>query len=185
MPESPDSHRSRSPEFALLGFLYSEPGHGYDLHRRLVTELGQNWHVSQSQTYAILKRLEAQGAITATTVEQEKLPAIQSLQITSAGRKRFKTWLETPSGSSVRAVRLEFISRLYFAEKLSPHKIPLMFEAQTAEVKNALTRLQAAIQELPDEQKFNRLGLQLRILQLNSILAWLVESRKIFDKVGL
>ena len=86
MPESPNSHRSRSPEYALLGFLYSHSDHGYDLHRLLVAELGQIWHVSQSQTYAILKRLESQGYISATTVEQEKLPAIQYLQITPAGR---------------------------------------------------------------------------------------------------
>jgi DNA-binding PadR family transcriptional regulator len=180
MPESPDSHRSRSPEFALLGFLYSEPSHGYDLHRRLVAELGHNWHVSQSQTYAILKRLETQGSISATTVEQQKLPAIQFLKITPAGRKRFETWLETSSGSSVRSVRLEFISRLYFAEKFAPEKISPMFDAQTAEVQNALGRLEAALAGLPDGQKFNRLGLQLRIRQLNSILDWLVECRKAF-----
>ena len=180
MPKSPASHRSRSPEFALLEFLYSEPSHGYDLHRRLVSELGLNWHVSQSQTYAILKRLETQGSISATTVEQEKLPSFQKLKITPAGRKRFETWLETSSGSSVRSVRLEFISRLYFAEKIAPEKISAMFDAQTAEVESALTRLEAALTGLPDGQKFNRLGLQLRIRQLNSILDWLVECRKAF-----
>jgi PadR family transcriptional regulator, regulatory protein AphA len=180
MPRSPISHRSRSPEYALLGFLYLQPSHGYDLHRLLIKELGQTWYVSQSQTYAILKRLETQGYISSTTLEQEKLPAIQNLTISPAGRRRFKAWLEMPTGSSVRALRLEFITRLYFAQKLAPEGILLMLEAQVTEVQNALARLEAGLAVLPDGQKFNRLSLQLRIQQLKSILDWLVECRKAF-----
>jgi PadR family transcriptional regulator AphA len=181
MPKSSVSHRSRSPEYALLGFLYLQPNHGYDLHRLLISELGQTWHISQSQTYNILKRLETQGYISSTTLEQEKLPAIQNLTILPAGRSRFETWLETPTGSSVRAIRLEFITRLYFAQKLAPERILPLLEAQTAEVQNALARLEASLATLPDGQKFNRLSLQLRIQQLKSILDWLVECRKTFQ----
>lgn len=47
-----------SPEFALLGFLWAGSMHGYDLHRRMNEQLGHVWHLSQSQAYAILKRLE-------------------------------------------------------------------------------------------------------------------------------
>ena len=180
MPESFASHRSRSPEYALLGFLYSQPSHGYDLHRLLVAELGQAWHVSQSQTYNILKRLETQGCISSMTVEQEKLPAIQNLTISPSGRRRFETWLETPTGSSVRAIRLEFITRLYFTQKLAPQKIPDMLDAQAAEVRNTLARLAASQAALPDSQTFNRLSLQLRIQQLKSILEWLDECRQAF-----
>jgi PadR family transcriptional regulator, regulatory protein AphA len=180
MPKSSVSHRSRSPEYALLGFLYMQPNHGYDLHHLLTAELGQTWHVSQSQTYAILKRLETQGFISSTMVEQEKLPPMQNLTISPAGRLRFETWLETPTGSSVRAIRLEFITRLYFAQKLSPERIIPLLEAQTVEVQNALTRLEASLASLPDGQKFNRLSLQLRMQQLKSILDWLVECRNAF-----
>jgi len=180
MPKSLTSHRSRSPEYALLGFLYSQPNHGYDLHRLLIAELGETWHVSQSQTYNILKRLETQGCISSTIVEQEKLPAIQYLRITPAGRRRFEAWLERPTGSSVRVIRLEFITRLYFARKLAPEKIPPMLEAQTTEVQNTLARLETSWAALPDGQTFNRLSLQLRIRQLKSILDWLVECRMAF-----
>jgi DNA-binding PadR family transcriptional regulator len=164
----------------LLGFLYLQPNHGYELHRLLIAELGETWHVSQSQTYAILKRLETQGYITSTTVEQEKLPAIQNLTISRTGRQRFEAWLETPSGSSVRAIRLEFITRLYFAQKLAPERILPMLEAQITEMQNSLARLEASLAILSDDRKFNRLSLQLRIQQLKSILDWLVECRKVF-----
>ena len=93
-----------SPEMALLGLLYQEPGHGYDLHRKVVTDLGHVWHLSQSQAYAILKRLETKGDISAQEVSQEKLPPRQLLHMTIQGRKKFLEWLDTPSGSSTRAI---------------------------------------------------------------------------------
>ena len=61
-----------SPEMALLGQLYDSPGHGYDLHRTVVSDLGHVWHLSQSQAYAILKRLETQGDISMEEIYQEK-----------------------------------------------------------------------------------------------------------------
>ncbi len=178
-----ENHRlgAHSPEYALLGFLYEQPNHGYNLHRELADELGLIWHISQSQTYAILKRLQAQHFITASTVKQEKLPARQVLHITPAGRRRFDHWLRTASGSSSRAIRLEFITRLYFAHKLFPETIPTMLEDQSAEIEAALQRLGKKLTSIPPEQTFNRLGLELRLRQLHSIREWLNECRQIFE----
>jgi DNA-binding PadR family transcriptional regulator len=184
MPEQPHHLGARSPEYALLGFLYRQPNHGYNLHQQLVSELGYVWHVSQSQTYNILKRLEAQGYISSTILEQEKLPPRQLLQITATGHQRFKEWLETPSGSSVRAIRLEFITRLYFAQKLFPEMIQTMLEAQSVELNTALTRLEINRKNIPPQQTFNRLGLELRIQQLQSVRNWLIKCRKALEIQG-
>ena len=100
-----------SPEFALLGFLLAGPSHGYDLHQRFLTDLGQVWHLSQSQAYAILKRLEERGDISTQVIQQEKLPARQLLHITEAGRRRFFEWLELGVGKNARSIRLEFLTR--------------------------------------------------------------------------
>jgi PadR family transcriptional regulator AphA len=166
-----------SPEYALLGFLAQHPAHGYELHQRLVTDLGQIWHVSLSQTYNILNRLEAQGFIAGTVQEQVKLPARRSFRLTSAGRRHFHTWLHSPAPCSVRTIRVEFTTRLYFEQALNPDRVPALIEAQTAEVRAGLTRLQHIQAELPPEQTFNRLGLDLRIRQLTSLLDWLAECR--------
>src|SRR5512142_1873268 len=107
-PRKAHSSGSRSPEFALLGFLYLQPGHGYELHQRLTNELGYIWGVSQSETYNILKRLAANGFIKSRIVAQEKLPSRNLLTLTPRGRSRFEAWLQTPSSSSQRTVRLEF-----------------------------------------------------------------------------
>ncbi len=180
MPDRDHRFSAHSPEYALLGFLFEQSNHGYDLHRLLVNELGYVWHVSQSQTYSILKRLEMQGDVSSTTQEQEKLPSRQVLQITPSGRRRFKAWLQTPSGSSVRAIRVEFITRLYFMQKFFPKRIPSILSAQFAEIDAALDRLEKNLLTIPLEQPFNRLGLDLRIRQLRSIRDWLTDCRQAF-----
>jgi DNA-binding PadR family transcriptional regulator len=105
-----------SPEMALLGLLYGAPGHGYDLHRKVITDLGQVWHLSQSQAYAILKRLEAKGEIIVDEMPQDKLPPRQ--------------WLEN------------------------------------------------TLAELPHEQIYNRMSLEMRLKQLKAVLEWLDECQK-------
>jgi PadR family transcriptional regulator, regulatory protein AphA len=176
MPEKPHHVSARSPEYALLGFLYGRPSHGYNLHQQLLTEFGYIWHVSQSHTYNILKRLETQGYISSTLQEQEKLPPRQLLQLTVSGRRRFEDWLQTPSGSSMRAIRVDFITRLFFLQRYLPDMIPAILDAQSVGIKTALARLIASRKNVPPEQTFNRLSLELRIRELRSVRDWLIKN---------
>lgn len=171
-----------SPEMALLGFLYGAPVHGYDLHRKVLTELGQIWHLSQSQAYAILRRLEARGDISAEEIPQEKLPHRQLLHITPQGRQRFLDWLEAPSGGSVRAIRMEFITRLYFLSQYLPEEIAPAFARQRMEVSIHRQRLEKTCAELPREQIFNRMSLEMRLKQLQAVLECLDECQKNFPQ---
>ncbi len=170
-----------SPEMVLLGLLYGAEGHGYDLHRKIIADLGQVWHLSQSQAYAILKRLEGQGDISAKKIQQEKLPSRQLLRITAQGRKKFLKWLDAPSGGSTRAIRMEFITRLYFMKMYFPEKISLAFDQQRAEANTHIQRLEKALAELSDEQIYNRMSLDMRLKQLNLVLQWLADCQKNFQ----
>jgi len=167
-----------SPEMALLGLLYGAPGHGYDLHRKVITDLGQVWHLSQSQAYAILKRLEARGEILVEEIPQEKLPPRQLLHITSQGRTHFLDWLDAPSGGSVRAIRMEFVTRLYFLSLYLPGKIAQAFDRQRVEAASHIQRLEKTLTELPHEQIHNRMSLEMRLKQLKAVLEWLDECQK-------
>src|SRR5262245_2205633 len=137
-----------SPEFALLGFLIAGPSHGYDLHQRFVAELGQVWHLSQSQAYAILKRLENHGDISAQVIEQEKLPARQMLRITDMGRRRFFEWLELGIGRTARSIRLEFLTRLYFTQLHRPENTSQIYKAQFAEIESIIMMLDSLLDYL-------------------------------------
>jgi DNA-binding PadR family transcriptional regulator len=173
---------SLSPEYTLLGFLAQQPDHGYELHQRLSAELGQVWHVSQSQVYSILKRLESRGDIAGDLQEQEKLPNRLLYSLTPSGRARFEAWLRTPSGSSIRAIRVEFLTRLYFASQVGPEAADTLIDSQVEETRKGLARLQESLAALPPEQDFNRLGLELRIRQLSSILDWLEGCREVVNR---
>ncbi len=167
-----------SPEYVLLGFLCKLPSHGYELHHRLIDEFGNIWHASQSQTYSILKRLEAQGYVTSSVVEQEKLPPRQLLQITESGLGRFENWLNKPTKSSVHAIRVEFITRLYFIQLYYPHNTRRMIREQVDVVNDGLFQLHENLINIPESQTFDRLALELRIKLLNSVISWLYESQQ-------
>lgn len=169
-----------SPEMALLGLLYKESAHGYDLHRKVAADLGQVWHLSQSQAYAILKRLETRGDISTKKILQEKLPSRQLLQMTDQGRKNFLEWLEATSGGSSRAIRMEFITRLYFLKMYFPKKISKAFDKQQAEVEDHIQRLKSDLANLPADQVYNRMSLEMRLKQLKFVIEWLEENRKNF-----
>lgn len=162
-----------SPEYPLLGLLIQQPAHGYRLHKRLTTDLGQIWHIGLSQTYNILKRLETQGFITGHTQEQIGAPGKRRFEATQKGVDRFDEWLYTPSGTSVRAIRVEFITRLYFALATNKERASHLIAEQVTESHKHLVILKEALDLVPLDQAFNRLALQLRIHQLESILEWL------------
>ena len=180
MDHKPHHIGTLSPEMALIGQLFNAPGHGYDLHRTVNTDLSQVWHLSQSQAYSILKRLETQGDISSEEIQQEKLPTLQLLSLTPQGRKRFLDWLETPSGGSTRAIRMEFVTRLYFLRMYMPDKLADAFERQKIEVETNIERLEKARAELPGDQIYNRMSLDLRLMQLSAVLDWLDEYRQYF-----
>lgn len=145
-----------------------------------MNEFGNIWHASQSQTYNIFKRLEEQGYITSTIIEQEKHPPRQLLHITKLGSERFETWLNKPTRSSVHAIRVEFVTRLYFIQLYYPQKTQEMIQLQIDAVKAGLIQLHENLANLPDSQTFDRLALQLRIKLLKSVISWLTGCRKAF-----
>jgi len=167
-----------SPEYALLGLLDQRPAHGYELHRRLEAELGQVWHISLSQSYNILNRLEKHSFIAGELKEQDKLPSRRLYHLTDQGRQRFETWLHTPNGSSVRAIRVEFITRLFFAQARDTKLAQSLIEDQIAAVHTGLRQLENKLHETPGDQVINHLGLDLRLRQLQSVLGWLTECSR-------
>ena len=162
-----------SPQYALLGFLYFQPMHGYDLHKRLDASLRELWHISQSQAYNILKRLEKESLITPTFQPQEKLPDRSCYALTALGKEKFETWMATPTACSVRAIRIEFLTRLYFASLIDEDTCSRLLQDQVAYTQRNLSRLKDRLGMLPAGQTFNRLGLELRIRQLITTLEWL------------
>jgi len=166
-----------SPEYALLGFLDQAPAHGYELHQKLLTHLGEIWHASLSQTYNILNRLERRGFIEGTTLSQERRPDRREFHLTASGKERYEAWLESLSPCSVRAIRVEFLTKLFFLERRDPAVALQAIDAQTAALQEAIDRLRQKLRDLPVEGDFNYLGLSLRLRQLETLVDWLRECK--------
>ncbi len=170
------------PEFVALGFLMASPLHGYDLFRRFEADLGKVWHISQSQMYSILKRLELQGLIASNIEAGEKSQERRILNATDQGVAHFSQWLAAPSDCSSRIIRLEFISRLYFARGWRPESVLAIIEAQRATIARQLRNHQALLASTPAQETWNRLGIELRLSQLSGIAAWLETSVAVLNQ---
>lgn len=165
---------------ALLGLLFGGPGHGYDLHRTVINDLGHVWHLSQSQAYTILKRLETHGDVLVEEVSQKKLPSRQLHSITLQGKHKFLEWMEATSGGSTRAIRLEFITRLYFTKMYFPEKLSQVFERQRQETRAQIQRLETTCSNLPGGQIYNLMSIDLRLKQLQGVVEWMEKFEKDF-----
>ena len=165
-------------EHALLGLLRLRPMHGYELHQLLSTAggLGQVWRLKQGLLYALLKRLEQEGLITVQRVEQDEAPARRMLAITPAGEAAFERWLHRPVASG-RDLRIEFLSKLYFAQRLGQPAANELFDRQIATVDVWLARFTHRRAALPVDALYDQLVLDYRIGQVQAAAAWLAACK--------
>jgi len=165
------------PEFVVLGLLLQEPLHGYDLHRRLQVEFRGIWRISLSQVYNILKRLEGQGDLTSEFQAGKSLHPRRLHRVTRAGEIRFRRWLETPTPASVRAIRVAFLTRLYFTLTEDRDRAAELVDNQQASLIADLERLSKAAALLSEGNRFPQLALSLRIRQLQATLEWMRDTQ--------
>lgn len=154
-----------------LGLLSGGPLHGYELHRRFRETLGGLWRISESQMYAILKRLEARGLVSGAELEKGTAAARRRLSLTAEGRGLLETWLGEVSPCTPRALRLEFITRLHFVRSLHPDRAANVLEAQRAAVAAEAARAGAA----PSGGGIDGLAASFRSRQLEAALEWIEE----------
>ena len=98
----------------LLGLLYKEPSHGYELKQAIQSMFGELWpEVNIGQIYQTLGRLERVGLVRSATVAQDSRPDKRVYELTSAGREELQRWVDDPL-PAVR-VRDTFFSKLLLA----------------------------------------------------------------------
>jgi DNA-binding PadR family transcriptional regulator len=161
------------PDELILGLLAAEPMHGYQILARFEapSELGRVWTMSRSQVYAVLKRLEQENLIRGRSVRGHDAPDRTVYDVTGAGRRRLERWLlASPLSASVRSIRVEFISRLYVAERLALPTDPIVERQKSA----CLDRLQALQEERQAaESPTERRSLDFVLGQLGAAVGWL------------
>jgi len=157
-------------KYALLGTLMSGPKHGYDILQSLNSAIGSALHVSTSQLYVLLKRLERDGLLTSSVSSQDSLPSKRIFSLTPAGKKVFLEWLRRPV-KHVRDLRLEFVVKLFFFHRLSLEGGDDLIQAQVL----ALEKVREGISREQEKEKdpFNRLVFTLRLYTIGIWLHWI------------
>lgn len=172
-----------SPEHLILGLLRQEPAHGYELQQRIARDLSELWHLHFNQIYGILHRLEAEGRVVGTVEKGNNAPARRRYRITRAGDEHFMTWLRKPTVSSVRVIRIEFITRLFFARQQCPELMATLLAEQKDATRRSLAHQQGTLEVAGVERPYSQLGIALRVRTLAGVLDWLDDCATTLERL--
>lgn len=169
--------KSRNPaEYPILGILSRGPIHGYDICRVLVDGIGSIWRLGKSQVYALLMRLEREELVVHERVGQDNLPAKNIFSLTEQGEEVFGQWLNQPV-LHVRDMRLEFLTKLWFARQVDLKMEEVLIEAQLVvciEKAEGLKELKSACRT-----EIEALSAGLRLNMVEAAISWLEDIRKL------
>jgi len=168
-----------SIEYVLLGFLEQSPIHGYDLYKKITSfdAISLVWNIKQSQLYALLERLEAEGLILSTLIPGDSHPDRKQFHITSVGRQTFYAWRNSPVQHG-RDIRMEFLAKMYFALLAGPEAALELIEKQKTACFEWLSVFQNDEMNTNDEQVYERLVFNYRAMQIQATIEWLEMTRK-------
>ena len=170
-----------STEYALLGALISGPKHGYEILQLLDNALNGAWRVSTSQLYTLLRRLEKQGLLRSSKRIQDTRPTKRIFALTPAARDLFFEWLNKPV-EHVRDLRIEFLAKLFFFDRLSLQGGDVLIEAQIQSLKQF--KKQITIRRKKETDPFRKLVLDFKTATVESWLGWLTHQAKPFIRKG-
>lgn len=166
-------------EYALLGFVYEQPTHGYEIYQQLSDPQGlwQVWRMKQSQLYALLTKLEDEGYLVTTLQPQEARPPRKIYSLTAVGHAAFEQWLITPVTHG-RQMRLEFLAKLYFAYRQGATVVQPLLEQQIRACRRWLAEVQTEATTPQTADPFAYAVQQFRVTQIESFLTWLLTCQQ-------
>jgi DNA-binding PadR family transcriptional regulator len=176
------SPRQRSPltiEYILLGLLYKNPKHGYELHKVIKhsQEISKIWYVKLGKLYSILERLENDGLLTSESIPSEKTPGRKEFRVTKDGKRTFLNWILLPVRKP-RNMRLVFHARLYFAIEQGEETAFKLIEAQRKECRMWSERMHSQLIEAKESGFISEHIVNYRIGQIEAMLVWLDRCEK-------
>jgi DNA-binding PadR family transcriptional regulator len=83
-------------EHAILVSLRERPASGLDLARRFDRSIGFFWSATHQQIYRVLGRMERDGWVRSSAVEQQGRPVKRVYEVTGAGGDELARWLADP-----------------------------------------------------------------------------------------
>ena len=180
MVDSPYSGFGRYPlKYAALGLLVPGPKHGYGLYQDFIEWFGSIWKAGQTKFYLTLASLQDEGYLNVTTEPQENRPARKVYHLTDIGYETFLEWLHQPV-DSMRSVRVEFIAKLRFFDRLKLPGAVALIDAQIAVLRDMLGEWERASGARAADP-FKALVDGFRTRQARFMIEWLEAARPHFE----
>jgi PadR family transcriptional regulator AphA len=134
--------------YAVLGLVDKLPGSsGYDLVTVADRSFAHFWPISQTLLYRELRRLADLGWVSATRVEQTRVPGKWIYQTTAIGRQALADWLDTPAGER-STFRSSVLLRFFFAHRMSPPQLRELLAGYRRALRDQRDELQTVVDKL-------------------------------------
>ena len=101
--------------------LAERPGSGYEIGQQFTRSIGHFWSATHQQIYRTLKKLHSEGLVTFESIPQDGRPDKKVYQLSDAGRKALREWVESPT--EPYRLRDELSVKLRAAEHGDPHVV--------------------------------------------------------------
>lgn len=163
-------------KYAILGILLEKPATGYEIKSLMDRSTVYFWRESDSTIYPMLKVLAKEERVLSEIVYVGKKKK-EIFSITEEGRKEFKAWLESPTGSETP--RNEFLLKLFFvADRGEMVRLFQERVERSEKIYEEYKRIEERLEGLDDSpRKAIRLkALRYGIAQLALEIQWLKEE---------
>lgn len=171
-------------ELALLGFLFENPKHGYELYKEVSDPIGigQVYRIKIGKMYSILKKLENQKLISATILQEGNRPPKNLYQLTKSGKSTFNDWMSTPIDHG-RDFRILFLLKLFFINRSKTYDAKDLISKQNRECRKWEKKIFLSMGEQNSENSYQQIVAQYRLSQIEGYSRWLDWcERKINEK---
>ncbi len=162
-----------SPVYLIYGCLAEKAAHGYEIHQRISSDLGFVWSISQSQLYTLLKRLEKQNLIVGELQLQDGRPDRKKFQLSMKAKQSYQAWLYSPVWVSMRALRMELLTKIYFLSSQDPDAIEELISKQIEKIEISLKSIAAQKEIIADEQIINQISMEIKYSQIQMMFEFL------------
>jgi DNA-binding PadR family transcriptional regulator len=163
--------------YAMLGLLSLRPWTTYELANQMRRSVSWFWPRAERKLYDEPKRLAALGLASARTEKTGKR-ASTIYEITPAGRKHLREWIETPNVAPP-AIEMEAMIHLFFADNGSPEAMTETLHQMRDQAISAIeelvamsTAITSGDDEFPDRRATNALTMELFVRIHQTIRDW-------------
>jgi PadR family transcriptional regulator, regulatory protein AphA len=169
-------------EYAVLGLLALRPMHGYEMARYFAAdELGEVCPVDHGSLYTYLRNLEERAFVSHHETRVGQRPPRKVFHLTPAGAATVEGWLRAPV-ERMRAVRLEFLLKLYFLHHLDAGAELQLVRGQVDMCQAYETRLAARAETATG---FDRLVTMSKLSAATATISWLTQYAAELESTGL